>query len=64
MNENPNLELSNNGMINNSNSNIFKEVSVIQSKDRQVVNKKSNGKYFLFYFFTLLFIYFLFLLTI
>ena len=63
MNENPNLELSNNGMINNSNSNIFKEVSVIQSKDRQVVNKKSNGKYFLFYFFTLLFIYFLFFIN-
>ena len=47
--ENHNLEFSNNGMLNNQNPNNFKEVSVIQSKDRQIINKKTNEKYFIFY---------------
>ena len=40
MNENQNLEASNNGILNNQNNNIFNEVSVIQSKEKQIKNKK------------------------
>ena len=61
--ENHNLEFSNNGMLNNRNTNSFKEVSVIQSKDRQIMSKKTNEKYFIFYFSTLIFIYILFFIN-
>ena len=61
--ENNNLEFSNNGMLNNPNTNIFKEVSVIQSKDRQTINKKTSEKYFIIYFSTLIFIYILFFIN-
>ena len=53
--ENHNLEFSNNGMLNGPNANSFKEVSVIQSKDRQINNKQSSEKYLIFYFSTLIF---------
>ena len=61
--ENHNLDYSNNGMLNNPNNNAFKEVSVIQSKEKQIINKKSSEKYFIFYFFTLIFIYVLFFIN-
>ena len=46
--ENNNLDLSNNGIINNPNQNSFKEVSVIQSKEKESKSKKVSGKYFIF----------------
>ena len=61
--ENNNLEFSNNGMLNIPNSNKFKEVSVIQSKDKQIINRRSSEKYFIFYFSTLIFIYVLFFIN-
>ena len=57
--ENQNLDFSNNGMLNNRNSNTFKEVSVIHSKEK-IINKKSTEKYFILYFSTIIFIYILF----
>ena len=57
MNENQILEASNNGILNNQNNNIFNEVSVIQSKEKQIKNKKGNGKYFVIYIFVLIAIY-------
>ena len=47
--ENNNLDLSNNGISNNQNQNSFKEVSVIQSKEKDSKSKKSGGKYFIIY---------------
>ena len=57
--ENQNLDFSHNGMLNNRNSNAFKEVSVIQSKEK-IINKKSSEKYFILYFSVIIFIYILF----
>ena len=55
--ENHNLEFANSGVLNAPNTNAFKEVSVIQSKDRQNINKQSSEKYLYFYFSALIFIY-------
>ena len=61
--ENNNLDLSNNGILNNPNQNNFKEVSVIQSKDKESKSKKASGKYFIIYISTIIFIYFLFFIN-
>ena len=61
--ENQNLESSNNDILNNQGPNNVKEVSVIQSKDKQVTKKKTNEKYMILYFLTLIFIYFLFFIN-
>ena len=58
-----NSDCSNIGEINNGNQNIFKEVSVIQSKDRKIVHKKTNEKYCIIYFSALIFIYILFFIN-
>ena len=63
MNENQNLEASNNGILNNQNNNIFNEVSVIQSKEKQIKNKKGSGKYFVMYIFVLIAIYAIFFIN-
>ena len=47
--ENNNLESSNNGILNNPSQSSFKEVSVIQSKDKESKIKNSSGKYFIIY---------------
>ena len=57
--ENNNLDLSNNGIINNPNQNSFKEVSVIQSKEKESKSKKVSGKYFIFYVSVIILIYIL-----
>ena len=61
--ENNNLDLSNNGILNNPNQNSFKEVSVIQSKEKESKSKKTTGKYFIIYISTIIFIYFLFFIN-
>ena len=61
--ENHNLESSNNGILNNPNNNQFKEVSVIQSKDKQIINKKTSEKYLILYFLVIIFIYVLFFIN-
>ena len=55
--ENNNLDLSNNGILNNPNQNSFKEVSVIQSKEKESKSKKVSGKYFIFYISVIITIY-------
>ena len=55
--ENNNLDLSNNGIINNPNQNSFKEVSVIQSKEKESKSKRVSGKYFIFYISIIITIY-------
>ena len=57
--ENNNLELSNNGSINNQNQNSFKEVSVIQSKESDSNSKKSSLKNFVLYISIIVIIYIL-----
>ena len=57
--ENNNLESSNNGILNNPNQNSFKEVSVIQSKEKESKSKNSSAKYFLIYIAVLISIYIL-----
>ncbi len=57
--ENNNLDLSNNGILNNPNQNSFKEVSVIQSKEKESKSKKVSGKYFIFYVSVIIMIYIL-----
>ena len=61
--ENNNIESSNNGILNNPNQSIFKEVSVIQSKDSQKQNIKSTEKYLFYYFAVIIFIYILFFIN-
>ena len=61
--ENNNLDMSNNGILNNPNQNSFKEVSVIQSKEKELKSKKTSGKYFIFYITTILIIYILFFIN-
>ena len=61
--ENNNLDLSNNGILNNQNQNSFKEVSVIQSKDKQIINRKTSEKYFILYISVIIIIYILFFIN-
>jgi len=56
--ENNNIDSSINGIINSKNSNSFKEVSVIQSKEKDIILKKtSTEKYFIIYSSVLILIY-------
>ena len=41
-------------------NNVFKEVSIIKSKDRHIISKKTIEKYFIIYFSALIFIFILF----
>ena len=61
--ENNNLESSNNGILNNQSQSSFKEVSVIQSKDKESKIKNSSGKYFIIYISIIIFIYILFFIN-
>ena len=61
--ENNNIESSNNGMLNNPNQNTFKEVCVIQSKNREIDNTKTTEKYLFYYFATIILIYILFFIN-
>ena len=62
--ENNNLDLSNNNSIaNNQSHNSFKEVSVIQSKEKETKMKKSSAKNFIIYISIIIFIYILFFIN-
>ena len=61
--ENNNIDLSNNSIANNQSQNSFKEVSVIQSKEKETKTKKSSAKNFIIYISVIIFIYILFFIN-
>ena len=61
--ENHNLDLSNNEAINNTQKNLFKEVSVIQSKENEPKPAKVSGKNFIIYISIIGIIYFCFFIN-